>query len=51
MSSEVETPREVTGQLGNGIESPASPRMVSGLRWSLDAARNDGYENTGLSFI
>jgi hypothetical protein len=43
MSSEVETSREATRELGHGMESLASPRMVSGLRCSLDSARNDIY--------
>jgi len=44
MSSEVETSRDVTFELSYGIESLASPRKLSGLRCSLDFARNDAYE-------
>jgi hypothetical protein len=43
MSSEVETSREVILGLCHGIESLASPRKDSGLRCSLDFARNDLY--------
>jgi hypothetical protein len=49
MLIEVETFREVTAQLGKGLK--AWPRRLRRLRCSLDSARNDGYENTELSFI
>ena len=40
----LEISREVSCELGHGMESLASPRKLSGLRCSLDSARNDGYE-------
>jgi hypothetical protein len=43
MSSEVETSREGTLESCHGMESLASPRKLSGLRCSLDFARNDVY--------
>ena len=46
MSSEVETSRQVSIRLCHGMESLASSRKLSGLRCSLDFARNDLYETS-----
>src|SRR5947207_11082355 len=43
-SGEVEISRELGCELGHGIESLTSPRKHSGLRCSLDSARNDSYD-------